>query len=79
MPSAEMDAHRPLAVLSVDGMPFVHCSCRDDLKPQSAVWLRDHWTGDVDSGVEALRAVIAAQKHAADTCPTSPAESQVGS
>jgi hypothetical protein len=53
--------HAPIEVTSVDGMPFVKCSCRDDRRPQSAVWLREHWQGDVDSGVDALRAVVAKQ------------------
>jgi hypothetical protein len=65
--------HRPLAVLSVDGMPFVHCSCRDDLKPQSAVWLKEHWAGDTASGIQALRVVVAAQKRAAETRDLPPA------
>lgn len=54
--------HQPLGVFDVDGMPFVRCSCRDDRRPQSAVWLREHWEGDVESGVAALRAVVAVQK-----------------
>lgn len=53
-----MSEHIPTEVTSVDGMPFVKCSCRDDMKPQSAVWLREHWRGDQDSGVAALKAVV---------------------
>jgi hypothetical protein len=54
-----IDHHAPLAVVTVEGMPFVKCSCRDDVKPQSAVWLRDHWRGSQADGVAALEAVVA--------------------
>jgi hypothetical protein len=60
--TAETD-HMPVEVWSVDGMPFVRCSCdlTSGSRPQSAVWLREHWQGTQDDGVAALRAVVARQ------------------
>lgn len=59
---AEKDVHKPLAMVEAEGMPFVRCSCDPDgMRPQSAVWLREHWQGDEHSGVTALREVVARQ------------------
>lgn len=66
--SAESDAHRPLSVYNVDGMAFVKCSCDIDYRPQSAVWLREHWQGSQDEGIAALRAVVAGQSSDEPTC-----------
>lgn len=60
-----MGTHRPLAVMSYEGMPFVKCSCTNEHKPQSAVWLREHWAGTEDEGIAALKAVVARQREAA--------------
>jgi len=53
--------HLPQSVYSYDGMPFVECSCSIGHRPQSAVWLRDHWQGTPDDGVAALGVVIRRQ------------------
>lgn len=64
---AEVD-HQPIAVVSIDGMAFVQCSCSDEYKPVPSVWLSEHWQGgDQDSGVAALRSVVDAQRLAASS------------
>ena len=54
--------HRPLEVYTADGIPFVRCSCDENHHPQSALWLAEHFRGDVHDGVLALREVVAHQR-----------------
>jgi hypothetical protein len=53
--------HTPLAVLSIDGIPVVQCSCTNERKPTSYHWLATHWQGSQEDGVAALNAVVARQ------------------
>lgn len=67
---AAVDAHaRTEQLHEVIGMPFVKCSCDPDgVRPQSAVWLREHWQGSVGSGVAALQKTIAHQASQCRAC-----------